>query len=271
MKLALTVWNPLWEEKEENKRQAEKLISKASESDAEFVLFPEMTLTGFSMHVEKIADKKDCSETLNFFKRLSLKYSIAIGFGYVTRNVNGKGENRFAIISEGKVLGDYCKIHPFSYAGEDEVYDAGNNLCHVKLHDIVFGMYICYDLRFPEVFLSAAKKCNAMIVIANWPDSRKGQWEALLRSRAIETQCYLVGVNRTGEGNGILYPLDSSKIFNPLGEEVLLQKEEGLFLGEIDVGMVLNYRKEFPVLNDRRVELYQTIASLKQEDNHIGD
>lgn len=71
MKLALTLWNPLWEEKEENKRQAEKLVSKASKSGAEFVLFPEMTLTGYSMCVERIGDEKENSETLDFFKELS--------------------------------------------------------------------------------------------------------------------------------------------------------------------------------------------------------
>lgn len=259
MKLALTLWNPLWEEKEENKRQAEKLVSKASKSGAEFVLFPEMTLTGYSMCVERIGDEKENSETLDFFKELSLRCNIAIGFGYATRISENKGENRFAIINQEKIMGDYCKIHPFSYAGEDKIYTAGNQLCQVKLKDFVFGMYICYDLRFPEIFLSAAKDCNAMIVIANWPESRKKQWEALLRSRAIETQCYLIGINRTGEGNGIIYPKDSSKIFNPFGEEVLLQKTDDLYIGEIKAETVLVARQKFPVLQDRRTDLYRKL------------
>ena len=259
MKLALAIWNPLWEEKEENKRQAEKLVSKAAKSGAEFVLFPEMTLTGYSMCVERIGEVKENSKTLDFFKKLSLRYNIAIGFGYATWISGNKGENRFAVINQGEILGDYCKIHPFSYAGEDKFYTAGNQLCQVKLKYFIFGMYICYDLRFPEIFLSAAKDCNAMIVIANWPDSRKEQWEALLCSRAIETQCYFIGVNRTGEGNGIIYPIDSSKIFNPFGEEVLLQKTDELYFGEIKAETVLDYRQKFPVLQDRRTDLYRKL------------
>ena len=81
-------------------------------------------------------------------------------------------------------------------------------------------MFICYDLRFPEVFRRVAKDVQAIFIIANWPSERKEHWRTLLKARAIENQCFVIGVNRTGkDGNGISYP-GSSAIFGPLGNEM---------------------------------------------------
>ncbi len=268
MKLALAVWNPLWEAKEENKERAEQLIEKAARYGNSLILFPEMTLTGYSMNIDKIGENRKNSSTCRFFQRLSKKHRIAVGFGYAVVT-DGKtdccGENCFAIVKDGMILGSYTKIHPFSFAGEHRIYQGGDRLCQVKLDDMTFGLYICYDLRFPEVFRVAAKHCQVMTVIASWPEERKSQWETLLCARAIENQCYVIGVNRTGEGNHIIYPENGSFVFDPYGNRVLLEERDGLLLCEINQDMVYECRHTFPFLQDRRPELYERFENGKKD------
>ena len=84
-------------------------------------------------------------------------------------------------------------------------YAAGEQLCHTDIEGVGIGGYICYDLRFPEIFSAARDENEAVIVIANWPEERVSQWETLLRARAVENQCYVMGVNRTGYGDGKNY------------------------------------------------------------------
>lgn len=268
MRLALAVWNPLWEAKEENKEKAERLIEKAARYGNSLILFPEMTLTGYSMKIDKIGESRKNSPTCRFFQHLSEKYRIAVGFGYTVvteEKKNRFGENCFAVVKDGTMLGNYTKIHPFSFAGEHRIYRGGNRLCQVRLDNMTFGLYICYDLRFPEVFRAAANHCQVMAVIASWPEERKSQWEALLCARAIENQCYVIGVNRTGEGNHIIYPQKGSFVFDPYGNHVLLEERDGLLLCEINPDMVDECRHKFPFLQDRRPELYQILEHGKKD------
>ena len=112
----------------------------------------------------------------------------------------------------------YTKMYPFSPAREHRHYEAGAAPVVFELAGAWCGVFICYDLRFPEAFRSIAKNVQAVFVIANWPRSRIEQWDILLRARAIENQCYSIGVNRTGlDGNGLYYS-GSSQIVDPRGK-----------------------------------------------------
>lgn len=249
MKLAITDMDIIWEEKEKNKEQCRRMMEEAAKQCADGILFPEMTLTGFSMDVERVQDQSD--ETISFFSELAKEYHLAVGFGYVTRR-EGKGRNHFCLVDkEGKCLEDYEKIHPFTYGGEAEVYEGGNRICHAVLDGLCCGMFICYDLRFPECFQKLPMDTDAVFVIANWPESRLEHWYTLLKARAIEMQCYVVGVNRTGTGGGIKY-VKSSVAYAPDGSR--LQEEQGTRnrYVELDRGKRLCYVNEFPVRQDRR-------------------
>lgn len=276
--------NIIWEDKETNIRHGEALMRRASRAGAGLIIFPEMSFTGFSMNVAKIGeDVVQCSdgfemtETTRRMQNLSSIYHIGAVFGYVRKATGreaGKGFNSLMAVDNGHVLASYDKLHPFSYGAEGGFYLGGAHLADGVMQGIPFGFFICYDLRFPEIFQISSQRSHAFIVIANWPEERMEHWKVLLRARAIENQCYMLGVNRVGKGGSLNYA-PSSMAFGPCGEqlearELFLAETEGenesnagrvpeLLLVEINDGTVEECRKEFPLKLDRRESLYRNL------------
>ncbi len=183
-------------------------------------------------------------------------------FGYIEERENNY-YNMLELTDGREILMKYAKIHPFSYGEESMHYCGGDSIVYACIHDICVGGFICYDLRFPEVFQISSRKNELICVIANWPESRIEHWKTLLQARAIENQCYIVGINRTGEGNGLYYPM-SSMAFDPCGKridykEVNSESESTLLYADIKAETVRQYRKEFPVKEDRRENLYREL------------
>lgn len=262
MKIALAQMNIEFENKEKNKEKCLRFIKEAKDKASDLILFPEMTLTGFSMNTEHISE--DNNETLNWFKTHAHNYKLFIGFGHVVKQLN-KCENRFTIVSpNGKVLLNYSKIHPFSYSSEDRYYEGGNSVVFTQIGDFNVSPFICYDLRFPEIFQIASKESNLITIAANWPKSRRDNWITLLKARAIENQCFVAGVNVIGLIDGFEYSGDSI-IIDPIGN-VLAQAEdkEQLVVTDINHMEVLRYRTHFPLKNDRKEKLYKSITAKKQ-------
>ena len=167
-------------------------------------------------------------------------------------------ENRLVLVDGENVLLDYAKIHPFSYSGEDKVYRAGEKLVQAQVKDIRIGGYICYDLRFPEIFSAMRDQYEVIMVIANWPETRAEQWETLLKARAIENQAYVIAVNRVGDGDGLHY-IPGSHVYDWLGRDVSIRVSEKLRVADIDPGAVRHARTEFPQTNDRKNTFYKMI------------
>lgn len=253
MKLALAQLDVNWEDKSKNKEAALLFIKQAAQENVDMILFPEMTLTGFSMNTEIIGENHN--ETIEFFKKLSLEFSIFIGFGYVEGTINSK--NNYAIVSpKGEELVNYSKIHLFSFGTETEFYQSGDEIKSLTVLDFNIAPFICYDLRFPEIFQSASKTASLITVAANWPIERREHWICLLKARAIENQCYIAGINRVGEGNGLNYSGDSM-IIDPLGNIISnLYMIEGLVIADIYKENVTEIRENFRLKEDRRESLY---------------
>lgn len=262
MKIALAQMNIEFENKLKNKEKCLRFIKKAKEKNSDLVIFPEMTLTGFSMNTKVIAENNN--ETLVWFKMQASNYKLYIGFGHVVGQ-HQKCENRFTIVSphENELL-SYVKIHPFSYSSEDKFYEGGNSIFYTQIKEFNVSPFICYDLRFPEIFQIASKECHLITVAANWPKSRRDNWLTLLKARAIENQCYVAGVNAIGIIDDIEYSGDSI-IIDPIGNILAKAEEkEQLLVTEIDMKEVIRYRTHFPLKNDRRENLYKSISSKKQ-------
>lgn len=259
MKIATVSLDQVWEDKEANLNLCEKYLISASKEKAELIIFPEMTLTGFSTNINKIAEEQSGSETIENFKKLALEYKIAILFGVVIKD-GSKALNKSIFINEsGNIIGEYSKIHPFSFSGEDRYFNAGKKLSIVNYKDHKIGLTICYDLRFPELYSAYGKECDAIVNIANWPKKRVEHWNTLLRSRAIENQLFVVGVNRTGiDGNGLEYE-ESSVVFNASGENVEFIKKDNMKIYDIDKNFTKKFREAFNTINDRKVELYREL------------
>ena len=252
-KIALTNMDIVWEDKEANKFQCEEMIKEAADEHADIILFPEMTLTGFSLRVKEMADYHE--ETIAYFSALAAKYSIMIGFGYITMP-DEFGRNHFCFVDEnGSVLADYEKIHPFTHGGETRVYQGGGEICHISVDEMHLGMAVCYDLRFPEMFQQMPLDTNVIFLIANWPESRIKQWHSLLTARAIEMSSYVVGINRTGEGDGIQYT-KSSAAYAPDGSMISPDSKKWNDYVTLDFSKEV-FQKTIFSRSDRRPEIYQ--------------
>ena len=254
MRVCLVQYDIVWEDKPANMFRCERFFKSAAEQGAELIVFPEMTLTGFSMRSD-LAEAPD-GDTCRFFGRLSAEYCIPCVFGYAEHRGN-ELYNRLAFADcSGMIQKSYAKIHPFTIGGE-EYFAAGNELVSISQGGLEIGLTICYDLRFPELYTKLSDRCHAVIVSASFPASRREHWLTLLRARAIENQCYILGCNRTGYGGGIEYGGDSV-VYSPDGREVAYAGcGEQLLLAEIDAKAVNELRKAFPVKNDRRIEIYR--------------
>jgi omega-amidase len=261
VKIALASLDQAWEDKPTNLRRCHELCGSAAALDADFIVFPEMTLTGFTMNAGAVAEPQQRAPTIDAFGGLAREHDLNIAFGVVLEGEQRPLNTLVVVDRAGSELARYAKIHPFSFVDEDEHYDAGDALARARLAHITFGLTVCYDLRFPELYSSLAPDCEALLVIANWPERRIEHWHALLRARAIDSQAFVVGVNRMGtDENGIVYPR-SSRIFGPLGDR--LQPEESLDeleLFTLDPAIVTRYRRAFPILRDRRPDLYPRLA-----------
>jgi predicted amidohydrolase len=255
MRVALLQMDLAWEDVAENHRRAARLLAEAKEGGASLAVLPEMFSTGFSMDAARIAQPAGGpSET---FLRDQAR---ALGL-WILASVPERGEpaprNMALLVSPRGAVVKYAKIHPFSYAGEDKVYTAGDRVVTADVEGVRVTPLVCYDLRFPEPFRTAAGETDLFVVVANWPDPRREHWRTLLRARAIENQAYVVGVNRAGDGGGLRYAGDSAAIA-PLGETLVeADAREQVLFADVDPGVVQKLRARFPALSDRRPTAYR--------------
>ncbi len=258
MKIALGQLDMVWEDKKASLVKAEQMVRMAAQGQADMILFPEMSLTGFSMNLHAVAEKGESSGSVAAMSEIAARYGVAVGFGWAAlpESDGAKGTNRFTLIGpEGSVLAEYRKIHPFRYGGEADFYQGGEELVTVPWHGHTWGLFICYDLRFPEVFQLVSGQADILLVIANWPASRSDQWTALLKARAIENQSYIVGVNCVGSRNDLDYSGDSA-VFDPIGTLLgTLHGQEGVLICEV-IRPVCEFREKLQEKRDRREDLY---------------
>jgi len=251
MKIGLLQYSPIWESKEENKKKILQLLE--SEIDVDLLIFPEMTLTGFTMKSDEFAESLQ-GKSFMFFSELAVEKKAHIFAGVIVK-AKGKSFNTLLHIKpDGKLVKLYRKIHPFSYSKENQFFEPGTKPARTKVKNWQVGLSICYDLRFPELYRKYGKKKAHLIVnIANWPDTRIEHWKILLKARAIENQCYVAGVNRVGESPNLKFN-GFSNIFDPMGKEIVsVENEEKLIVAEIDKNYVSEVRKQFPFLEDMKL------------------
>ena len=157
------------------------------------MVLPEMFNTGFSMNIAAIAEDED-GETSLLLSRLAGEYNINLIAGYTVTSANPeRGRNQAVVYDrQGALVARFVKLHSFDYANEDQYYSSGNKVVTFDIEGMVSSIFICFDLRFPEVFRRIAKNVQAIFVLANWPSVRTEHWEVLLKARAIENQCFVV-------------------------------------------------------------------------------
>jgi predicted amidohydrolase len=251
MKIALVQYSPQWEYKDANR---EKILEMLTDFEpVELIIFPEMSLTGFSMEPRKIGEGIG-GPSVRFFSELAVDKKSNVIAGIVEKRKERFYNTLVHIKPDGRLVKLYRKIHPFSYSGEDKFYSAGIRPAISKMRNWKIGLTICYDLRFPELFRKYGKKRVHLIVnIANWPDTRIEHWKTLLKARAIENLCYVAGVNRVGDDPKLNY-VGFSSVFDPMGKEIVaLENEEKVIVTELDKEYVTEVREKFPFLDDLKL------------------
>jgi len=249
MKVAILQYSPLWEDKESNKNKIKRIL-ESSDKRFDLLVLPEMTLTGFTMNAVNLAESIN-GDTFQFFSQIAVQNSFDVLVGIIEKSKSKPFNTLLHINNKGKMIKLYRKIHPFSYANEHKYFNAGKRPAITKVKNFKVGLSICYDLRFPELYRKYAKKKVHLIVdIANWPDTRIEHWRVLLKARAIENQCYVIGVNRVGKDIKLNYNGYSS-VFDPMGKEILsIIDREGLFITEFDKDYINQTREKLPFLED---------------------
>jgi len=250
--------NLYWEDKAANLKMFEEKILSIKEP-TEIVVLPEMFSTGFSMNPELLAETME-GETVKWMKKIATEKKIILT-GSVIIEAEQTGTfrpdatlsffNRLIWMMPNGQYGYYDKRHLFAYADEDNHYSSGDKRLIASVKGWKINLLVCYDLRFPvwsrQQLNNESLEYDVLIYVANWPERRIHAWQTLLQARAIENQCYVVGINRVGDDRMNIHYSGNSMVIDPLGEILYDKKnEEDIFTVTLDKSQLENVRERFP-------------------------
>lgn len=238
----------IWEDKAANLAQYEQYIAGIQEKK-EVVVLPEMFSTGFTMNTQALGETMD-GPTVQWMKDIAAKYRCILTGSLIIQ----EGEhyyNRLLWVQPDAVVGHYDKRHLFAYGDEHNHFTAGGKRLITSVKGFRICPLVCYDLRFPVWARNLGDAYDVLLYVANWPDKRSLAWKTLLQARAIENQCYVVGVNRVGmDFKGLNYSGDSS-VFGPLGEMLWQESNKAIVQTvTLEKDVVTKTREQLPFLND---------------------
>ncbi len=252
MRITVVQTDIVWAQPHANAERAERLMEQASGSD--LYVLPEMWSTGFATDPEGIAEEGDTS--LTWMRKMSARLDAALsGSIAIKAGESASGgsvfANRHYFVKPDGTYAYYDKHHLFGYGGENTHYTAGDLRTVVSFRGMRFLLITCYDLRFP-VWCRYRDDYDGIIVSANWPDTRIGVWDILLKARAIENQCVVVACNRVGSDKQCTYN-GHSAIIDAKGHVITqaVQGHECTMTADISIEEIIRFRKKFNVLDDR--------------------
>jgi predicted amidohydrolase len=252
MRIAAVQHDIVWEDRAANFDRLAPQVARAVGAGAEFVLLTETFSTGFSM-TPGIGEPEG-GQSAQFLTEQAAEHGVWVA-GTCPEIAPGEElpYNSFVLAGPDGTTHRYRKLHPFTHAGEHERFRAGEKPVTVEIGGLRVTPFVCYDLRFADVFWKAAPETDVYLVPANWPSPRRLHWQTLLQARAIENQAYVVGCNRVGTaGDGTEHAGDS-RIVSPMGE--LLATAAGvetIVLADVDAAEVAATRDRLRFLPDRR-------------------
>jgi predicted amidohydrolase len=236
-----------WENRNENLKKFELFFEK--NSNADIMILPEMFNTGFSMNVKKNAEPFN-GKTVIWMKQQAAKHNFVLT-GSITVIENKKYYNRFIAAYPDGQIKHYDKRHLFRMGQENIKFSTGYKNIFFEVKGWKIRPLVCYDLRFP-VWSRNTDNYDILIYVANWPKPRRKVWQTLLKARAIENQCYVVGVNRIGiDDNNLQYSGDSTAI-DAKGNIItaLPENSEDMVTFSISLDELKQFKEKFPVYLD---------------------
>ena len=247
--VALGEYDTGWHDPKASLAAASRLIRRVAEVGADVVVLPELATTGATTEGDRAVtlDSPDVAA----IRAMAKSNQMWVVAGIALREARGACAVNAAIAvnPKGEIVATHRKRRLFGFAGEDREFTPGDESTIVDIDGVKLGIFICYELRFPELFRPIASEVDAMVVVANWPANRHEHWDALLRARAIENQCFMIGVNRTGFADGLSY-LGGSTVFDPWGDRISPTPVHSTRIATIDTDRVRKLRESHPFLKD---------------------
>ena len=246
MKVSIIQHDIVWGNPAENRLRLQQQIE--AQPGADLYVLTEMWSTGFAINPEGVAERDEAS--LQWMKDMAVQQQAVIA-GSLAIEQDGSFHNRLYFVKPDGEVEYYDKRHLFSYGGEDKYYSPGTERVVVEWKGVRFLLTVCYDLRFP-VWMRWSDDYDAILCVANWPTVRIDSWQTLLRARAIENQCYVVGVNRVGKDPNCDY-CGCSAIINPYGQTIAECEKNKEYSMEavFDMEKLNAYRVKFPALKEK--------------------
>ena len=215
--------NIIWGDAEANRQKVEKMLANTvvSASGADIFVVPETFTTGFGDHMAALAEEQE-GPTLQWARRMAAKYDLLFVGTWIVKE-NDHCYNRLHWVYPDGTFGTYDKGHTFRVSGEYDVIARGTERKVFEYKGWRIKPAICYDLRFPKWLRNKSEYSDyseysemdydLLLTCANWPGSRHEAWTTLLKARAIENLCYVLGCNRSGvDGVGGSYTGNSALV-----------------------------------------------------------
>lgn len=255
LRVTLIQTNQFWEDKQANLNHFEAHLNALKEQ-TDLVLLPEMFHTGFSMNAVSLAEDFQDSQAVRWLQEKAIRLQTAIYTSFICKDQGCYYNRGVFVFPDGKLI-TYDKRKLFSLAKEEDYYTAGKQEQIVNYKGFKLFLSICFDLRFPEIqrneMISPVEaKYDVILNVANWPQRRALHWKSLCVARAIENQCFFVGVNRVGVDNNNLEYSGDSAVYSPLGQELtaIQANQEQLETITIHKSMLYDVREKLNFLKD---------------------
>lgn len=252
MRVAAIQHDISWKDAAGTHARVAPLVAQAADAGARLAVLTEMYATGFSMAAAEICQPAD-GPSVTFLREQADRHRMWVaGSVAVEGSDGGRARNRFVAAGPAGEIVTYDKRHPFTYANEHIEFEPGDAVTSFEIDGLRVTPSVCYDLRFADQYWAAGPTTDLFLVVANWPASRRHHWSSLLVARAIENQCYVAGVNRVGNADGLDYTGDSA-IIDPSGETLVAAAGvETVLVADVTAERVVEVRQRFPFLQDRR-------------------
>ena len=247
-----------------NLRTLREFAERAKAAGAELVVFPEMVDTGYVMNIIRKQAMPWTDGAVPELQEIGRALSMAIVCGVSEKEGGYIYNSQVVVDSSGAIIAKYRKTHLFAPIEEDKCCTPGQDLVSVALGPFQFGLTICYDLRFPELYraLAVDRQTNVFVISSAWPFPRNEHLRLLATARAIENQSYVILANRVGRDDGAPF-CGTSAVIDPAGIVVAAASADRaeLIVADLSEEVLASVRERMPVLNHRRPDLYEKTSA----------
>ncbi|MGB1261850.1 MAG: amidohydrolase [Cognaticolwellia sp.] len=250
--IAAVQYDIAWLDQQANFNHLEQVFEDHFNSNAavDLLLLPETFSTGFCINNNDVQEPEDGGKALVWLKKMAQQYQCVVAGSVLVSN-NDKKVNRFYWVFADGTVEYYDKRHLFRLGNEQNHVEAGQNRKVITINGIKILPLVCYDLRFP-VWSRNRQDYDLMVNVANWPAARRHIWDTLLKARAMENQCLVVGVNRIGDDGNNTPHSGGTTIIDFNGENMISAEDnqQAIITTQLDFAKLAKFKQSFPAFLD---------------------